>query len=100
MTSKADRGGHGSSSSRRSLVGKDWQEPKPQPESGGSKPHANLTGNDALAVHEIDAVAGHVGHGNPQQLPVGQRVHTPDVLLGAGGEELGGAAAEEKSPGE
>lgn len=68
--------------------------------SGSQTWYANLTGNDALAVpHEIDAVAGHVGHGNPQQLPVGQRVPHSDVLLGAGGEELGGAAAE-KSPGE
>lgn len=61
--------------------------------------HADLTGNDAFAVpHEIDAMAGHVGHGDPQQLPVGQRVPHSNVLLGAGGEELGGAAAE-KAPG-
>lgn len=60
----------------------------------------DLTRNDALAVpHEINAMAGHVGHGDPQQLPVGQRVPYSDVLLGAGGEQLSGAAAE-KPPGE
>ena len=38
----------------------------------GAGNDVNVTGNDALAVsHEVDAVAGHVGHGDPQQLPVG-----------------------------
>ena len=44
-------------------------------------------------------MAGHIGHGDPQQLLVGQRVPHSDVLLGAGGEELSGATAE-KPPGE
>ena len=34
-------------------------------------------------------MAGHIGHGDPQQLPVGQRVPHSDVLLGAGGDRTG-----------
>lgn len=67
-------------------VKREGQLPKPQPvptpkpdqdyiarnDVDGAGNDVNVTGNDALAVsHEVDAVAGHVGHGDPQQLPVG-----------------------------
>lgn len=40
-------------------------------------------------------MAGHVGHGDPQQLPVGQRVPHPDVFLSTGGKQLRSAEWED-----
>lgn len=69
---------------------------QPQPEPTPTPQNVHITRDDALAVpHEINAVTSHVGHGDTQQLPVGQRVPHPDVLLGTGSKELGGTAAKE-----
>ena len=54
------------------------------------------TADDAPSVdHEVQGVAGHVGHGDTQQLLGGVRVPHSDVILGAGGEELRRAAGRE-----
>lgn len=69
---------------------------QPQPEPTPMPQNVHITRNDALAVpHEIDAMTSRVGHSDTQQLPVGERVPHPDVLLGTGSEEIGGAAAKE-----